>query len=129
MSLTGSVSVSKLAEELGVKRPSVSRAISGLAKAGLIKHEIYGDIEVTDEGKSTGSQILRRSQCLNKLMIDILKMDPEEAGVNEQKLGHLISDDLLVRLETMVDFSLGSEAWIKRLQFRIDKAQETELEK
>ena len=119
-SLIGPVKVRYLAEKLGVRVPSVSRAVSGLVKFGLVDHETYGDIVLTEEGKIAGECIVRRDECLTKLLVDLLGMSLDEADPHIHQLEHVLGEEVLNRLEVLIEFCLSSEAWMKRLLHRID---------
>lgn len=120
----GSVQTGQLADRLGVRLPSVSRAVKGLAALGLVDHEAYGTIELTEKGREVALALARREECLNRLLVEILGLAPEDAGPVLDRIEHTVDPDLLVRLEALADFALMSEAWIKRLHLRIDSSLE-----
>ncbi len=115
----GPVRPAQLAESLGVKRPSATRAVVSLAKKGLVHHEPYGEIRLTEEGQALGQAIVRRDDCLTELLVDLLGMPPKSADPEVHRLEHVVSDEVLARLEVLVGFALSSEAWLKRLHHRI----------
>jgi DtxR family Mn-dependent transcriptional regulator len=121
----GPVRVGDLARRMEVRLPSASRAVNGLVEAGLVRHESYGAVELTPEGTLTGREIVRRHQCLTRLLVEVLGMDPDRAGAEVHRLEHTLSTEVLARLEVLVDFALSSEPWIKRLQFRIQSRAES----
>ncbi|MBZ0254586.1 metal-dependent transcriptional regulator [bacterium] len=120
LSQQGSVSSSQLADKLGVKRSSVTKAIDALTKKGLVAHKPFGCIELTSDGVSLGRAMVRRDECLTELLVKILGMTPEEADPEVHRLEHVLSDSVLARLEVLVDFASLSDAWIKRLHHRIN---------
>ncbi|MBD3257060.1 hypothetical protein GF377_01410 [candidate division GN15 bacterium] len=122
LSADGPVQVSALASELGVQLPSVSRAVRGLAELGLVDHKSYGSIRLTDRGEAVAAEIMRRDKCLTALLVEVLGVPAEQAAKEVHRLEHVISDDVLRRLETLVDFALSSDAWVRRLQLRIGTA-------
>jgi len=113
----------QLAERLGVKRASVSKFIASLVRKGFVYHESHGDIILTEKGVLLAKAIVRRDNCLTKLLVDVCAMPAERAYSEVHRLEHVISDEVLLRLEILVDFASSSEAWLKRLQYRIDTAQ------
>jgi len=121
----GPVRVGELARRMAVRLPSASRAVNGLAEAGLVRHESYGLVELTPGGRTAGREIIRRHACLTRLLVEVLGMEQDKAGVEVHRLEHTLSAEVLSRLEIMVDFALSSEPWIKRLQFRIQSRGET----
>lgn len=120
LSLKGPVRIGEVAKKMDVKLPSVSRAVKGLADAGLLSHKSYGNINLTDLGLKVGSAIVRRDECLTRLLVEILGMDPEAADPEVHRLEHVLGEEVLQRLEILVSFALSSEAWMKRLKHRID---------
>lgn len=123
---SGPVRPASLSDRLGVSRPSVTRAIGGLARKGLVDHEPYGRIELTADGRALARAIVRRDECLTRLLVDLLGMSPEAADPEVHRLEHLLSDEVLVRLEALVALAAESEAWQRRLRHRIGQALERE---
>lgn len=121
----GPVRVGDLARRMEVRLPSASRAVNGLVEAGLVRHESYGLVELTPEGTLAGREIVRRHHCLTRLLVEVLDMEPDRAGSEVHRLEHMLSTEVLARLEVLVDFALSSEPWIKRLKFRIQSRAES----
>lgn len=121
LSRDGPVRMGDLASKLGVKAPSASRAVAGLARLGLVNHQVYGRIELTGEGERVGQALVRRSDCLTRLLVDILGMDPEAAVPEVHRLEHVLGHEVQSRLEVLVAFAGASPAWVKRLQQRIEQ--------
>lgn len=115
----GPVRIKDLAERMNVKLPSVSRAVKGLTESGLVIHKSYSNIDLTNEGREVGQGIIRRDECLTRLLVQILGMTPGEADPEVHRLEHVLGEEVLRRLEILVDFALSSEAWMKRLKHRI----------
>jgi Mn-dependent DtxR family transcriptional regulator len=119
----GSVQVKELACRVGVRLPSVSRAVGELARRGLVAHESYGRIELTESGREVGRQITRRKASLTRLLVDILGMAPDQAALEINRLEHAVGDEVLTRIEVLNDFALSSEGWIRRLRVRLEGRQ------
>jgi len=126
LSLEGPVRMGDLASKLGVKAPSASRAVAGLARLGLVKHQVYGRIELAGEGRHVGQALVRRSDCLTRLLVDILGMEPDAAVPEVHRLEHVLGREVHSRLEVLVEFAGASPAWVKRLHHRIEQRNEPE---
>jgi hypothetical protein len=50
-------------------------------------------------------------------------MSAEKAEPEVHRLEHLISDEVLFRLETLVEFACSSSGWLKRLHLRMAAEQ------
>lgn len=116
---TGPVHVGDLAKKMGVRIPSVSRAVSTLDKAGLVVHRPYGTIELTQDGEDIGRAIVRRDECLTRLLVEVLGLDPKQADPEVHRIEHVLSDEVLARLEVLVEFATASDAWMRRLHLRL----------
>lgn len=123
LSQKGPVRPSALASTLGVKRASVSKFIGTLVAQGLVIHIPRGELSLTEPGLELAKSILRRDQCLTRLLVDVCNMTPEDAEPEVHRLEHLISDQVLFRLEKLVDFASSSNAWLKRLHLRMNVEQ------
>jgi len=127
--LAGSVvRVRDLAGKLGVKLPSVSRAVAQLATRGLVHHERYGIIELTERGRAAGRAIVRRDECLTRLLVDVLGMSEEAADPEVHRLEHVLDHAVLRRLEVLIEFATSSEAWMRRLHHRMSLLAERDDE-
>jgi Mn-dependent DtxR family transcriptional regulator len=60
---------------------------------------------------------------LTELLVTILDMRPEAADPEVHRLEHVLSDEVLARLEALVSFASSSDAWLKRLHHRIATAR------
>ena len=90
-----------------------------LVDAGLLQHKAYGSIGISDEGKRLALSILRRNSCLSRFFIDLLRMDPETARAEVCRLEHMISDEVLSRMEVLVAHADASEAFRKSLEEKL----------
>lgn len=120
MSADKPVKPSMLADSLGVKRASVTRLIKTLVDKGLVLHKSHGTIVLTQLGEELGKAIVRRDECLTRLLVEVCGMDPRRADPEVHRLEHIISDEVLVRLETLVDFACSSNEWVSELKKRMD---------
>ena len=79
-----------VANELGVSKPSVSRAMSVLRKEGLIDMDGLNQILLTDEGKKIAETIYERHRVLTKFLVS-LGVDEETAAHDACRIEHVIS--------------------------------------
>jgi len=91
-----------IAMKLGVSKASVNHAVNTLMANGLVSKAPYGDISLTELGKTTSENVLRKHMVIKKFLTDILGVT--EAVANEEACGieHNISDDTLERFEALV---------------------------
>jgi len=65
------VKVSDIAAALDVTKPSVVRAIRELTKLGLVKHEPYRGVELTEKGRRVAKLVLNRHLLLRAFLVKL----------------------------------------------------------
>lgn len=93
-----------IAAELNVSRPSVSGALRALANAGLIRHERYGHVELTEEGRHRAESIHRSHQTLSDFLHEILQLSDEDAQQEACEIEHHLRPETLRRLIALMQF-------------------------
>ncbi len=117
----GPVRVREIAEAVGVRLPSVTRAVAKLAEAGMVTHQVYGTVEITKRGAESARAVQRRDDCLTSLLIDILGIESEAAKTEVCRLEHVLGSDVLARLEILVGHATSkpSEEWLCSLRRKL----------
>ena len=88
-----------LSRELGVVPGSITNTIENLERKGLVIHEPYKGVKLTDNGQKIGSSILRRHRLAERLLTDFLHLDWSEVHDPACKLEHALSPEILKPLE------------------------------
>ncbi len=96
--------VKNIADAMGVSKPSVTEALSVLQDRGLVLHQKYGDIELTDKGRLTAEEIYRRHKLLRSFFTDVLGLTDDLAEDDACKVEHLISPETTHRFEVFLEF-------------------------
>jgi len=92
------VRVKNIARQMNVKMPSVTEALKTLARDGLIRHEKYGYVQLTQKGENIAEEIYSRHQILFKFLNEILRIDPRTADEDACRMEHTISSTALKKL-------------------------------
>ncbi len=95
----GSARTMDLSRELGVVPGSITNTIENLEKKGLVTHEPYHGVKLTDSGRKIASLILRRHRLAERLLTDFLHLDWSEVHDPACKLEHAITPEILKPLE------------------------------
>ena len=74
------VRISDIARRLGVRLPSVVAMLKGLAAKGLVKHERYGLVELTETGRTEAQEVLARHKAIYRFLNGFLGVSEETAG-------------------------------------------------
>ena len=125
LSSKGSVRAVNIADSVGVKRPSVTRAINTLANLGLVQHEHYGDIKLTRKGSRAAQYIAYRDRCLKQFMTQVLQLDSETADEEVCRMEHAVSETVMQRLDVISDLISSRRALQKEISRIINKKAST----
>jgi len=121
------VKVTAISKTLGVKKPSVTSALSKLSEAGLVAHQRYGDVELTPEGARIAEDVYRRHVTLRSFLVNILNLDPKVAEEDACRLEHSLSPTSLERLAKFEEFVLncprGEPEWLKGFNYYFEHGE------
>ncbi len=87
--------VKDIAELRGVTRSSVSTALNNLRDLGLIEHEHYGYVSLTDDGRRLGEILTQRHSVILRFLHDILGLELDSADEEACKLEHSMGPEAL----------------------------------
>jgi len=93
------VTTKLIAERLGVRPPSVSDAVRRLTEQGLVTHERYGTVELTDEGRAHAVAMVRRHRLIETFLVQVLGYGWDEVHDEAEVLEHAVSDTMIARID------------------------------
>ncbi|HEY0119713.1 MAG TPA: metal-dependent transcriptional regulator [Cellulomonas sp.] len=96
------VTTKALAARLGVGTSTVSETVRRLADAGLVSHEPYGAVGLTDVGRSHALQMVRRHRLLETFLVAQLGYGWDEVHDEAEVLEHAVSDAFVERIATLL---------------------------
>jgi|GEM_PF-1117539 len=94
--------VRDLARGLGVTAGTVSAVLKKLEKSGLLVHDHYGAVKLTQTGLLIAECIVRRFETLKSFLIEVLGLDVETAEVDACEMEHRVSPVTVNRLDHLV---------------------------
>ncbi|GAC1428408.1 MAG: metal-dependent transcriptional regulator [Chloroflexota bacterium] len=94
----GDVTVMGLAQALAVASPSVTGMVKRLSTVGLLHHQKYGGIGLTEAGEAVALEIVRHHRLLELYLTKVLGMPWEDVHAEADRLEHHISEDLEERI-------------------------------
>jgi DtxR family Mn-dependent transcriptional regulator len=92
----------ELARKLEVVPGSVTNTIESLEERGLVIHEPYKGVRLTEKGQRLASIVLRRHRLAERLLTDILHMDWSQVHEAACKLEHALSPEIIRPLEKVL---------------------------
>ena len=94
----GSVTGQRIAERLGVASPSVTNMIKRLSELGLVQHERYRGVELSDAGERIALEMVRHHRLLERYLVEALGYRWDEVHDEAERLEHHISEALEARM-------------------------------
>ncbi|GFK18029.1 metal-dependent transcriptional regulator [Corynebacterium glutamicum] len=88
-----------IAEKMNQKTPTASEAIKKLAARGLVNHEKYAGVTLTEQGKTLAIDMVRRHRLLETFLHDVLGYTWDEVHADADLLEHAASDQLIERID------------------------------
>ncbi|MDR1136494.1 MAG: metal-dependent transcriptional regulator [Clostridiales Family XIII bacterium] len=95
----GSVRSIDVATELNYSKPSISRAMGILKKAGYITIDNVGNIHLTESGRTLSEDIYERHQSIARFFVDALKVDESIAIQDACRIEHVISAESFTQIK------------------------------
>lgn len=90
-----------IATKMNVSKASVNRAVNILIEKGLVSKALYGEISLTEKGKMTSENVLKKHLVIRKFLIEILGVDETLANDEACGIEHNISDETLDKFEKL----------------------------
>ena len=99
-----------VAEQLGVSKASVSKALTTLKEAGFVEQTHYGRISLTESGAVYAADVWRCHRMLRAFLEADLGVDPDVADREACLMEHALSHDTMIRWISYLEkqgFSIG----------------------
>jgi len=93
---------SDLVKLLKVAPGTVTNTVERLEREGLVTHEPYKGVKLTEKGRKIGLQVMRRHRLSERLLTDILHVKWGKVHKAACKLEHAIDDDIAKNLEKVL---------------------------
>jgi DtxR family Mn-dependent transcriptional regulator len=90
----GSASTTDLAALLDVKPGSVSGMLRKLSSLGLVEHERYRGVRLTEKGRRVALEVIRHHRLLELFLVENLGMTEDEVHAEAEVLEHALSEEL-----------------------------------
>jgi DtxR family Mn-dependent transcriptional regulator len=97
------VPTNAIAERLGVTAGSASAMLKKLAELGLVSHNPYHGVTLTDAGERVALEIIRHHRLLELFLVRELGMSWDRVHAEAEVLEHVISEEL----EALIADKLG----------------------
>ena len=90
----GPVSTNALADRLGVTAASASGMVKRLGELGLVAHQPYHGVSLTDAGRRVALEVMRHHRLLELYLVQSLGVPWDRVHEEAEVLEHVLSEDL-----------------------------------
>jgi DtxR family Mn-dependent transcriptional regulator len=97
------VTTNALAERLGVTPGSASGMVKRLAELGLVEHEPYRGVQLTEDGRRVALEVIRHHRLLELYLVQSLGVPWDRVHEEAEVLEHVLSEEL----EELIAAKLG----------------------
>lgn len=95
------VGTSELADLLMVSAPAVNRMVTKLRELGLLHHERYQGLALTEAGQREALKHLRRHRLIETFLVDVMGMSWHEVHDEAERMSGALGDKILDRMAEM----------------------------
>lgn len=86
-----------IAQQLGVSKASVNKAVTVLKEQGLVEQSHYGKVMLTDPGRELGRAVWYRHRLIRTFLVQELGVEFERADTEACMMEHALSEDTMQR--------------------------------
>jgi DtxR family transcriptional regulator, Mn-dependent transcriptional regulator len=97
------VSTNALAERLGVTPASASGMVKRLCELGLVEHQPYRGVSLTNDGRRVALEVIRHHRLLELYLVETLGVPWDRVHQEAEVLEHVLSEEL----EELIAVKLG----------------------
>jgi DtxR family Mn-dependent transcriptional regulator len=97
------VSTNAIAERLGVTPASASGMVKRLGELGLVEHQPYRGVSLSDEGRRVALEVMRHHRLLELYLVEGLGVPWDRVHAEAEVLEHVLSEEL----EELIAAKLG----------------------
>ncbi len=98
------VSTNAIAEQMDTKASSVTDMLKKLANKKLVNYVKYQGVNLTESGKKTAANIIRKHRLWETFLVDKLNFTWDEVHEVAEQLEHIKSVKLVNQLDAFLDF-------------------------
>ena len=88
------VSTNALAERLGVTPASASGMVKRLGELGLVEHQPYRGVSLTEDGRRIALEVMRHHRLLELYLVETLGVPWDRVHQEAEVLEHVLSEEL-----------------------------------
>jgi DtxR family Mn-dependent transcriptional regulator len=96
------VPTGQIAASLQVAPGTATSMVKTLAESGLLVHEPYAGVRLTEAGQRLALHVLRRHRLVELFLVEVMGMDWSLVHEDAERLEHVVSDRIIERMDEML---------------------------
>ena len=97
------VTSTSLAKHLDLRKSTVSEAVRKLGAQGLVQHQPYGAVELSETGHRYAVAMIRRHRLIETFLVEALGYTWDQVHDEAENLEHSVSDFMVERIDAFLD--------------------------
>lgn len=102
------VRITDLAHTLGIAKPSATEMVKNMSQKGLLIHERYGGLELTEEGERQAREVRHRHMIIRDFLVEVLGVEFGTAEKEACLMEHAVGPDTISRLANYMEVHMTS---------------------
>ncbi len=98
------INLTELSKQLGVSKPTANNMVKKLEEHGWVHYQKYKPVQLTEEGRRTAAQIIRKHRLTEMFLHQIMGFGWEEVHEIAEQVEHIQSEKLFARMDEMLDY-------------------------
>lgn len=98
------VTMAQIGGSLEVAPGTVTAMVKALEKDGLLSYEPYAGVRLTEDGRKTALDVVRRHRLMELFLVEVLGLDWSEVHEEAEMLEHAMSDKLIDRIDKLLGY-------------------------
>ena len=104
----GTAGTNEIAQRLSIAPASVSGMVKRLADQGLLDHERYRGVRLTEAGRRVALRTIRRHRVIEAYLMKALGYAWDRVHDEAERLEHAASDELIDRMASAIAMACSS---------------------
>lgn len=98
------ISLTALANEMHVRKPTVNDMVKKLNAKGLVKYEKYKPLQLTEKGRRAAALIIRKHRLTEMFLAQVMEFGWEEVHDIAEEMEHINSPQFFDRMDEILGF-------------------------
>lgn len=100
----GEATVNEISKQLEIKMPTVNSMMKRLSEKGLVIHESYKPLKLTEKGKKAAALIIRKHRLTEMYLVEKMNFGWEEVHHIAEQIEHIQSPEFFSKMDELLGY-------------------------